>query len=52
MSSCSLCRYHLTKVALERKESVMTELEDEREKLIAKVCHIPRGSCDPRVTVT
>ena len=30
-------RYHLTKVALERKESVMEELEEEREKLIAKV---------------
>ena len=32
-----LTRYHLTKVALERKESVMSELEEEREKLIAKV---------------
>ena len=31
------CRYHLTKVALERKESVMNELEEERETLIAKV---------------
>lgn len=33
----SLSRYHLTKVALERKESLMGELEEEREKLIAKV---------------
>ena len=32
-----LPRYHLTKVALERKECLMGELEDEREKLIAKV---------------
>ena len=30
-------RYHLTKVALERKESVMAELEEDREKLIVKV---------------
>ena len=40
-------RYHLTKVALERKESVMAELEDEREKLIAKVNvdHVIAGDC-------
>ena len=35
--SFPLSRYHLTKVALERKESLMSELEEEREKLIAKV---------------
>ena len=38
---CSFfCRYHLTKVALERKEAVMAELEEEREKLIAKVLYM------------